>query len=76
MQLLGWQSVIATLCVALAVLVALRRVIMIWSGRSGGGCSTSGCAGCEVNETPVPINSPSAEFVALESLITGDEAGV
>jgi hypothetical protein len=61
----SWQSVVATLCVACALLFLIRRAIQFFRSQSCGGCG-SACSGTENSNQPSGVKSTA--FVSLESL--------
>ncbi len=69
---LDWQIVATVVCILLAIVAVLRRVIRLFStGESG--CQTGGCASCPSKgaKGSGPANSG---FVPLETLINSSHS--
>ncbi len=69
----NWQIVATGVCIAVAALMVLRRVIRLFSPSSQSGCQTGGCSACPSHQpSDAPPQTPG--FVSLESLVKSSQA--
>lgn len=63
MDFSNWQSILALVCVAVAVTLLIRRAVRLWTGRGGCGGDAAGCGEC-------PSHTRSSQDVVRKELVS------
>jgi hypothetical protein len=68
----NWQTVATAACIALAVLIVVRRLVGLFSTSRSSGCQT-GCTACpsRPGDGAAPTNH---DFVSVQSLVDSSQA--